>query len=105
MDDTVKDAQKIRKNRFGRKRDFASIGQQTSTDLRYHEPQSSWSDGDRIFTRELIRSGNGALKAVLRVQLAAEHPSRTSLDRLAREYRLKNELEVPTATFRSPCGR
>ncbi|MBB2671478.1 UNVERIFIED_ORG: PAS domain S-box-containing protein [Rhizobium esperanzae] len=93
MDDTVKDAQKTRRNMFGRKRALASISQQTSTDLRYREPQSSWTDGDRIFTRELIRSGNGASKAVLRVQLAAEHPSRTSLDRLAHEYRLKDELD------------
>jgi len=50
-----------------------------------------WADGDCDFCREESHTdGNGA--GVLAVRPAAEHPSPATLDRLAHEYGLKDEL-------------
>jgi PAS domain S-box-containing protein len=50
-----------------------------------------WADGERVFCRgESHTDGNGA---VLAVHPAAEHPSPATLDRLAHEYGLKDELD------------
>src|SRR5215471_14080721 len=55
--------------------------------------QVLWEDGERVFCRGW-RIGNGDDRsAVLMVVPATEHPSRSSLDRLAHEYALKDELD------------
>ena len=55
--------------------------------------QVLWEDGERIFRRgwRLDESGNGS--AVLIVLPAAEHPSRSSLERLTHEYELRHEFD------------
>jgi PAS domain S-box-containing protein len=54
--------------------------------------QVLWEDGERVFCRgERRANGHGA--AVLAVLPAAEHPAPATLDRLAREYGLKDELD------------
>ena len=52
-----------------------------------------WEDGERVFRRGWRPDDNGARRAVLMVLPAADHPSRSSLDRLTHEYELKNELD------------
>ena len=49
-----------------------------------------WEDGERVFCR---RHADGYRAAVLAVLPAAEHPIPATLDRLAREYELKDELD------------
>jgi hypothetical protein len=56
-------------------------------------PQALWQDGERVFRRDWRLDDNGERRAVLLVLPAADHPSRSSLDRLTREYELKNELD------------
>jgi PAS domain S-box-containing protein len=55
--------------------------------------QVLWEDGERVFCRGLRVGEEGNRSAVLVVLSAAEHPSRSSLDRLAHEYALKDELD------------
>src|SRR3984885_9918610 len=58
-----------------------------------------WQDGERVFCRreDHICGGedqaSGYQAAVLAVLPAAEHPTPATLDRLAREYGLKDELD------------
>src|SRR5215472_13394789 len=59
--------------------------------------QVLWEEGDRVFCRGRRRSADGDRDAVLAVLLAAEHPTPTSLDRLAHEYGLRDELEAAWA--------
>src|ERR1700752_4654906 len=54
--------------------------------------QVLWEDGERVFCRGQ-RHANGNRAAMLTVLPAAEHPTPATLDRLAREYGLKEELE------------
>jgi serine/threonine protein kinase len=54
--------------------------------------QVLWEDGERVFRRDWRPDDNGK-HAVLFVQPAAEHPSRSILDRLTHEYELKDELD------------
>jgi PAS domain S-box-containing protein len=51
-----------------------------------------WEDGERIFCRGESRA-DGHRAAVLVVLPAAEHPTPATLDRLAHEYGLKEELD------------
>ena len=51
-----------------------------------------WEDGERVFCRRESRL-DGCQAAVLAVLPAAEHPTPAILDRLAREYGLKDELD------------
>src|ERR1700730_9000903 len=51
-----------------------------------------WEDGERIFCRGESHA-NGHRAPVLVVLPAAEHPTPATLDRLAREYGLKDELD------------
>src|ERR1700736_2404684 len=54
--------------------------------------QVLWEDGERVFCRvENHADGYGA--AVLAVLPAAENPTPATLDRLAREYGLKDDLD------------
>ena len=52
-----------------------------------------WEDGERVFCRGWRFGNDGNQSAVLIVGPAAEHPSRSSLNRLAHEYALKDELD------------
>jgi PAS domain S-box-containing protein len=51
-----------------------------------------WEDGERVFCRRESHADNHRA-AVLAVLPAAEHPTPATLDRLAREYGLKDELD------------
>jgi PAS domain S-box-containing protein len=53
-----------------------------------------WEDSDRIFCRENRRSAHGCGETVLVVLPATEHPAPATLDRLAHEYGLKEELNI-----------
>jgi PAS domain S-box-containing protein len=55
-----------------------------------------WEDGERVFCRGESHV-NGDRTSVLAVLPAAEHPTPTSLDRLAHEYSLKDELDAAWA--------
>jgi hypothetical protein len=48
--------------------------------------QVLWEDGERIFRRGWRLDDNGKKRDVLIALLAADQPSRSSLDRLAHEY-------------------
>ena len=50
-----------------------------------------WEDGERVFCR--VGSHANADGSVLTVLPAAEHPTPVTLDRLAHEYGLKEELD------------
>ena len=50
-------------------------------------------DGDRVFRRGWRLGDDGKRSAVLVVTPAAEHPSPSTLDRLAHEYELRDELD------------
>jgi len=54
--------------------------------------QVLWEDGDRVFCREASPADSDRT-AVLAVLPAAEHPTPATLDRLAHEYSLKDELD------------
>src|ERR1700736_4625943 len=54
--------------------------------------QVLWEDGERVFCRG-ERQVDGGRAAVLAVLPAAEHPTPATLDRLAHEYGLKDELD------------
>ncbi|WP_090288492.1 trifunctional serine/threonine-protein kinase/ATP-binding protein/sensor histidine kinase [Pseudomonas granadensis] len=54
--------------------------------------QVLWSDAERVFCRG-IRGADACAVAVLVASTSAEQPARTSLDRLAHEYSLKDELD------------
>src|SRR5262245_6508572 len=55
--------------------------------------QIAWEDGERVFRRGWRLDDEGKRRAVLLVAPAAQHPSRSSLDRLTHEYELKDELD------------
>src|SRR4051794_27844255 len=52
-----------------------------------------WEDAERVFCRRWRNDADGNRNAVLAVLPAAEHPSPGSLNRLAHEYELRNELD------------
>jgi PAS domain S-box-containing protein len=56
-----------------------------------------WEDGDRFFCRGHRQSADGDRDTVLAVLPATEHPPPASLDRLAHEYGLKDELDAAWA--------
>ena len=55
--------------------------------------QIQWEDSERVFCREWRPGADGNARRVLLVSPAAEHATPASLDRLAHEYELKDELE------------
>src|SRR5215472_4672976 len=59
--------------------------------------QILWEDGERVFRRGWRPDDSGGRSSVLIVLPAAEHPSRASLNRLAHEYELKDELDAAWA--------
>ena len=69
--------------------------------------QVLWEDGDRVFCRAWRPGADGSQHAVLAVLPAAEHPAPATLDRLAHEYALRDELDGtwavrPLAFVRDP---
>lgn len=72
------------------------------------DPQILWDDGERVFCRGQ-RPCDGGGHDVLLAQPAAEHPLPTSLDRLAHEFGLKDELNgawaVRPLELLRECGR
>ena len=68
---------------------------QQSLNVAYSDGSSQvlWEDGERVFSRGWRLDDNGNRLAVLLVAPAADHPSRSRLDRLAHEYELKDELD------------
>src|SRR6516162_5298144 len=52
-----------------------------------------WEVGERVFRRGWRLNDDGKPCAVLLVAPVADHPSRSSLDRLTHEYELKDELD------------
>src|SRR5271163_4178060 len=52
-----------------------------------------WEDGERVLYRGSRPNGHGEQRAALIVLPAGERPSPASLDRLAHEYELKDELD------------
>jgi PAS domain S-box-containing protein len=52
-----------------------------------------WEDGDRVFCRSWRRGADGDRQVVLAVLPAALHPTPATLNRLAHEYGLKDELD------------
>src|SRR5229473_2248587 len=65
--------------------------------------QVLWEDGERVFCRGESHA-NGHRAAVLAVLPAAEHPTPATLDRLAREYELKDELDGAWWCSRTPAA-
>jgi PAS domain S-box-containing protein len=55
--------------------------------------QVLWEDGEHVFCRARRLGADGNRTAVLAMLPATEHPSPGSLDRLAHEYGLKDELD------------
>src|SRR3977135_764546 len=55
--------------------------------------QALCEDGERIFCRGASNANNGDRSAVLAVFPAGEHPTPATLNRLAHEYGLKDELD------------
>src|SRR6516162_7287535 len=68
---------------------------QQSLNVAYSDGSSQvlWEEGDRVFSRGWRLDDNGNRLAVLLVTPAADHPSRSRLDRLTHEYELKDELD------------
>ena len=95
MDDTVQGGPKRSARKItGRQERPDAPGRQTmSTLARPDALQAAWDDGDRILTRQIRQDEKAGPQPVLVVRLAAEHPSRASLDRLAHEYGLRDELD------------
>src|SRR5499426_2094944 len=68
---------------------------QQSLNVAYSDGSSQvlWDDGERVFSRGWRLDDNGNRRAVLLVAPAADHQSRSRLDRLTHEYELKDELD------------
>src|SRR3954467_3296677 len=68
---------------------------QQSLNVAYSDGSSQvlWEDGERVFSRGWRLDDNGNRLAVVLVAPAADHPSRSRLDRLTHEYELKDELD------------
>ena len=64
------------------------FGYQTEDEL-----QVLWADRERVFCREWRPNADGGRNSVLLVLPAAEHPSPSTLERLAHEYELRDELD------------
>src|SRR5215469_15090447 len=59
--------------------------------------QVLWEDGERVFRRGWQLDNHGKRRSVLIVLPAADHPSRSSLERFTHEYELKDELDATWA--------
>jgi PAS domain S-box-containing protein len=71
---------------------------QQSLNVAYSDSsQVLWEDGDRVFSRGWRLDDDGTRLPVLLVAAAADHPSRSRLDRLTHELSLKDELDAAWA--------
>lgn len=95
MDDAVQGAPKrsARKITSRLERSDSPGGQAITAVARHEASQAVWDDGDRILTREMLEDQRAGPDPVLVVRLAAQNPNRVSLDRLAHEYGLRDELD------------
>src|SRR5262245_52134727 len=59
--------------------------------------QVLWEDGERTFSRGWRSDDDGTRRAVLIVRPAAEHPSRSILDRFTHEYEMRDLLDAAWA--------
>jgi len=59
--------------------------------------QALWEDGERVFYRGWRLGEDGSRRAALFVLPVAGHPSSSTVDRLAHEYALKDELDAAWA--------
>ena len=59
--------------------------------------QVLWRDSERVFHRGWRLDDDGKRRDVLIALPAADHPSRSTLDRLTHEYELKDELDATWA--------
>jgi predicted ATPase/signal transduction histidine kinase len=66
--------------------------------------QILWDDGERMFSRER-RLGEAGIHRVLLARPAADQPPPASLDRLAHEFSLKDELDAAWAVRPLEMGR
>jgi PAS domain S-box-containing protein len=64
-----------------------------------------WEDGERVFCRAWRRGADGDGNSVLVLSPAGEHPVPATLDRLAHEYGLKDELDGAWAARPLELGR
>src|SRR3954451_18312515 len=94
MDGTIQGVRKKRSTMISSRRaPIAAAGRRTTPTALHDGLQAVWDDGDRVFTRQLRQDGRAGPQQVLVARLAAEHPSRASLDRFAHEYALRDELD------------
>ncbi|PZV33990.1 AAA family ATPase [Mesorhizobium kowhaii] len=94
MDDTVQGVPKRRARKVkNTKQGAADPGQQTIQTGVFGGHLAVWDEGDRIFTRQVLQDQKAGPQPVLIVRLAAELPTLASLDRLAHEYALRDELD------------
>src|SRR6202012_4852564 len=56
-----------------------------------------WEDPERVLCRRSCRDADGSDRTVLAVLPATEHPSAATLDRLAHEYGLRDDLQAAGA--------
>jgi serine/threonine protein kinase len=61
------------------------------------DEEALWQDSERVVCRRWHNGADGDRQAVLAVFPAAEHPTLDSLNRLAHEYCLKDELDAEWA--------
>ena len=61
--------------------------------VRFRRAEILWEDGERVFCRAWQPGDGGRRRAVTIVLPAADHPSRSSLERLTHEYGLKDQLD------------
>ena len=66
-----------------------------SQNVAYSDDSSQvlWRDSERVFHRSWRLDDEGKRRAVLLVAPAADHPSRSTLDRLTHEFELKDALD------------
>ena len=67
--------------------------------------QVLWEDGECVFCRAWRQGANGDQDVVLLVSPAGDHPTPATLERLAHEYELKDELDGAWATLPLELGR
>jgi len=60
-------------------------------------PEALWEDGERRFYKIWRKTTDGTRRPYTAVVPAAEHPTRDSLDRLAHEYELKDQVDAAWA--------
>ena len=68
-----------------------------NVDYSGYDSQILWEDGERVFRRGWRLDEDGQRRSVLIVLPAADHPSRTVLDRLTHEFGLKDQLAAAWA--------